>query len=499
MSLKNIFSILILIFMASVGFAQTLSDVSYLYKLSQSIRGVPPSQEELQNLNAAKTSGTLPTFFNERIRFYLSTPQHTEKMTLRMEDMLYLKRNTIRGGLYDVQDPRTLSLTDSAYSITSNFLRDIAKNNKSWNTLLTGKRYTNIKAEQSDKKFYDDLLDIKSSEVRLGSPYLDDGIAYPLQFEEINFADDDDRVAGVITTPRFFARYTTTALNKNRRRAAAIFRTFLCDAMTAAIPANHDISKIADLMFPSNGQGMSESQIRNMLDARHGTQSDCMSCHYKLDPMGQTLRLSPMTPSVYPSAGALIYKRADGSLVNEQVTGIGQLAQKITEQPEFVNCQVKNFWNWFIGNDYRISDDELKSLSAKFNELGRRPNDFIAYLVNRPEFRSRKLPNETTAMVKDVKDLFVRCNTCHVGKYSDLRGPLPDFSQWPIGQGTSFSAKEWITAIWNRLDLENDGEHRSMPPTEGFRPSRQELLNLKKWIESGAPDETGKKMLDGGK
>ena len=88
-------------------------------------------------------------------------------------------------------------------------------------------------------------------------------IADPAAFVEkkVSFAENDLRLAGALTTPLFFSRYATTGINKNRRRAAAIFRIFLCDKMTAAIPAMETIDDATfNLLYPE----MAKAQANQM-------------------------------------------------------------------------------------------------------------------------------------------------------------------------------------------------------------------------------------------
>ncbi|QLY23886.1 DUF1588 domain-containing protein [Bdellovibrio sp. KM01] len=491
--MKKLITLSLVFLLSAAASAQekSLSDSSYLNKLSMALRGYAPSMEEYSNLQKAQSApGGSAAFLQESIQNYMQTPHYRERMVLRIDDLLFLKASSTNLVLNPPTTARNNGFLDyKQLSSTQNLSRAIAKNNLSWDKLLTGKDYTVPYFEgenYNELAFYDGPRGTKQD---LTYSFLDiNPPSTPPKFADIHFAENDPRIAGVITTQRFYARYTTTALNKNRRRAAAVFRIFLCDPMAAAIPEVHDTSKLKDLIFPANGQ-VSESQVREILSDKHGTQEDCMKCHYKLDPLGATLRASPLVLHERPSSGSLVYRRANGEMVNQHVAGVGELAKVITEQPEYAACQVGYFWNWFIGSDMPRTAEINQELVAKFNQLNRKTNDFVAYIVSRPEFRQRKLSTPQSAMASNVRAFLQRCDSCHMSQQPHL----PQFAKWPIGDACS--AKSWLRQISKELDLEHGGENRNMPPEDGFRPSKGDLKLIKQWIELGAPDDQGKVMV----
>ncbi len=490
--MNKLITLSLVFLMSAVASAQEtkLSDVSYLNKLSMALRGYAPSMEEYANLQkSASIPGGSAAFLQESIRNFMKTSHYRERMVLRVDDLLFLKA----AGRNFVLNPVPESVSNfgdfKQLSATQNLTRAITENNLSWDQILTGKDYKvpYVEGENyAELAFYDGPRGTKQDMLY---NFLDlNPSGKPPKFEDIHFAENDPRIAGVITTQRFYSRYTTTALNKNRRRAAAIFRIFLCDPMAAAIPEVHDTSKLKDLIFPANGQ-VSESQVREILDSKHGTQEDCMKCHYKLDPLGATLRASPLVLHERPSSGSLVYRRTNGEMVNEHVAGVGDLAKAITAQPEYASCQVGYFWNWFIGSDIPRTAEINQTLVEKFNQLGRKTNDFVAYMVSRPEFRQRKLATPQAAMASNVRTFLQRCDSCHMSQQPNL----PAFAKWPIGDAGS--AKSWLRQISKELDLEHGGENRNMPPEDGFRPSKSDLKLIKQWIDLGAPDDQGQVMV----
>lgn len=466
-----------------------LGELAQLHKLSMALRGLAPTPEEYQGLKDSLAQKKGSEYLAQKTQEYLHTVAFSERMVLKLDELFYFKSTTARPMLIPGQQSQD-SRDSVQYFATDNFFRDLFLQNLSWDTLLIGKKYRfPVFGEEVDKTFFGNILGLPTE---LSPPFPSLTTKVPDKYEEVSFDANDLRIAGVITSPRFFSRYTATGLNKNRRRAAAIFRTFLCDPMISSIPENHDQKALTDLIFPE-GQTVSEGQIVMPMDALHGAQPDCMACHYKLDPLGKTLRDSPFVLHEDPSAGALVFKNSKGELINKPAKGIGEVAKFITEQPDYVSCQVETFWNWFIGSDVAIGKKTRSQLMQSFDGMGRRSSDFVAYLVSRPEFKIRQSKDPQRAMVVEVRNLLKRCDSCHDGVKTKDEGPIPRFAIWPIAGADK--AGKWLRKISKSLDLENQGKNRTMPTKEGFKPTTEELANIQKWISQGAPDERGQKMV----
>lgn len=475
----------------------SLSDLALFHKLSMALRGVSPTAEEYKSLREAIAQGKGQEYISQKTREYLNTTAYSERMVLKLEELFYLKTTGTRPLLLPGKE---MTISDSEihiqFSATDNLFRDIFSKNLSWDSLLTGKNYRLpiYGGEPFDLLFFKNVLGLPPDLIVVNErpeyPYL----ILPESYREISFDSDDPRIAGVITSPRFFSRFSATGLNKNRRRAAAIFRAFLCDPMISAIPEKHDSGNLMDLIFPE-GKTVTESEIRTPLDALHGSQPDCMSCHYKLDPLGRALRESPVVLHEEPSPGALVFTGAKGDLVNMPGRGIGDVAKAISEQPEYVTCQVEHFWNWFIGSDIPLGKKTRTELVKSFDEVGRKANDFVAYLISRPEFKIRKSKDPQRAMVVEVKNFLRRCDSCHDGMRMTSGLKIPRLAVWPIGEGPEAQSRYWLEKISKSLDLENQGENRTMPTKSGFRPTLEELENIQKWIGQGAPNERGQRMV----
>lgn len=497
---KIIFTQFIAVWVMNFAVAQSLTGVNLLNKISVSLTGVMLSRQDQQTIQAMTSAEEQKKFIAVKVEQYLKSTEYSNKMTFRMEELFQFQPAKI--ATYDLAYKPTIRTATA-----SNYLFDsMTTQNRSWDDLLTAKSYVineralNISKEPvTDYGFYGNLMSLPTA--TSGYVRSMEDIPEDVEFTRklIQFPADDVRIAGALTTPRFFARYATTGINKNRRRAAAIFKIFLCDSMSAAIPKSATIEdSVYSMLYPSKASaGITEEEVKAVLnknDSIHGTRADCRSCHYKLDPMGEVFKFSTTIVASKPAKGALAYKNKDGQLIDIPVNGIGELAQAITQQPAYLDCQVKTFWNWFVGQDKILTPERLNELKTVFNQMGRKTNDFVKYLVLQDEFAQRELPNELRDLGRNTKQYMRRCQSCH-NEAGDYFGT--DLTVWPLGSkdNNKYDTNYWKNKIVEMLDLDHMGLARKMPPSPlvgGFIPTRQELELIKLWIEKGMPDETGK-------
>jgi hypothetical protein len=468
-----------------------LSRQARLRKLSLHLRGQTPSEAEYQALDQ-QPEEAMASFFLTKTNEYLRDPAYVAKMVTRLDELFRL-RVSVRPPEVSF-GPSNAGLIDyTLYNPLDFQFEALAHQNLSWDTLLSGKvmraasyEDKKDKLDDYDVTFFRDMLSSTSEPVTAGD-------LNGHKYGDFHFAADDPRVAGVVTTSRFFSRYGTTNVNKNRRRAAALFRIFLCDDMHAVVQSSaEDDQSLVDMAFPPPPK---PDQIHAGImkhDDPHVGDPSCAACHYKLDPLGRSFLTSGSTLSSEPSPGALIFKRADGSLVNVAGRGIGDVGAAILVQPEYARCQVSHFWKWFIQGDQVPTAARMEELVASFDRLERKTNDFVAYLVNQPEFY--RDPNEISDVITltQTKSVMERCNSCHANV---LTATIPNFSHFPIG-GEGEHAK-WMEKIVRQLDLAHDGAARKMPPeSSAWQPSAEELARLKRWIAEGVKDEAGRITVD---
>lgn len=466
-----------------VGSYALASDAQYetqLFKLSKSLRGTPPSTADRAALRKASQEGRAESYLKELAKSYVSDPHFYDKMKSLVDELVRVKVDVAQ---YDQQN--------YAYD---NLVRSIISKNLSWDQLLTAKSYQTLSSNDAfgpDEPLFYSLLDptFKSKDDILEETK--ERVSYSFEFPA-----EDQRLAGIVTTQRFMNRYVTTALNKNRRRAAAVYRIFLCDSMIPTAPAADSKSQMMDYDVLLPHKNLKEEDIRRSFSGNiHGQQADCMSCHYKLDPLGQVFAFSAATLGVKASPGALRYKTKDLKQVNIPLRGFGDLGDQITQQKEYEKCQVSHFWRWFIGKDIPLTGEKEAEVITAFNKVGRKPKDFVTYLVSRPEFKAKpQILTEEQVLAHRVTTIFKSCNSCH-----DSQGAYVwDLSALPYGEDQK-ARNEAIDTLIKVLDINHDGENAEMPPSDSlWQLSENEFATIKKWIEAGAPDFTGKPQVKNG-
>lgn len=489
----KIFLVLMMIPLASM--AEPISDAVYLRKLSLHIRGINPSANEYSELKTIDPS-LKEQYFARKISEYLKTEFYYKKMSYQVLEMLQIKTPTDA----KLQDPNTTGFNypiQNLPSSTNDLIYQIMAKDLSWDQLITGKSYVmypqyNTNNKSGDLAFFQLMVpNWKPVNTDLIFAPNQDPLYNSQEVQSIEFAIDDPRIAGVVTTERFMKRYVNTAINKNRKRAAAIFRIFLCDPMFPAIESNKDRKhEFLDSSFATKFF-VTEKDIQAQVNdnKRHGNDPDCMACHEKLDPMGQTMLPFGTAMHPYPSPGALFFRRNSKEVVNIPVTGVGDLAKKITQLPEYASCQVNWFWKTFIGTDVRLSNEQQRTLINKFDEVGRQPGEFIRYLVTLPEFKNPPTKSEVIHF-SQVQTLLKRCDSCHA-KYPEI----PVFANLPIGfSNTSSEQSDWLISMKNRMHLEPENKKR-MPKDADMNWSTEDISRLKRWLNEGALDDQGNKLI----
>lgn len=478
---------------------RVLSPQARLKKLSFHLRGIGPSRDEFQELNVRLNQGSADLFFEEKLSSYMKSPEYLGKMIEKLDELFGVSLNRTPTEYEYFELNEKIKPSSTTLNSMDLLFRKVIKENLNWDTLFTGKEYQitfpaiRLFNRPSDLGFF--------NAIKTGLPLSSDGV---VQQEEsfnqnvterillpVNFNAEDSRIGGAITTSRFLSRYNTTLLNKNRKRAAALFRILLCDDMKPTVAANEDTS---DLLLKSFPKGENAPNIVVADQIKHGTMQSCMACHQKLDPMGETFRTTGNVLSPAPSSGALVYPTHENRTVNIPVRGIGHLTQVISEQPEYLQCQVRHFWNWFVGKDKSLTTERLHQLVQEFEHLKRRPNDFISFLLREKEFLEDESGSfSLNSTFTEVRPLLSRCTNCHSGVTSKN---IPSFVKMPFG-GSNESHKKWIKYIVSSLDLAGDGKQAKMPtPDAGWTLSLQDRENLRNWINQGAQDEKGIKTID---
>jgi len=485
-----IFLAAILLSLASPASPTDLSNAGHLRKLSLHLRGVTPVPAEYAELQKLQKDTDIAAFFQRKADEYLNSAQARDRMVFRLSEKFQVETPAIDMNAYLSTDvSQRKYVTGIRQDSISDLFYRISSQNLSWDYLLTGKDYNlypkNAFFDFGDINDFDFFRTVKPDLPENPSDFfLETTLADPMG---VHFAADDLTVSGVLTTPRFLSRYNTTNVNKNRRRAAAVFRIFMCDPMFPIIPPPPD-KKTADLPNAFDdihgGATVTEQQLTAAMqvssDARHGADPNCAACHVKLDPMGRTFQNIGVALNPEPARGALHFTKSDGTIFDQGLSGIGELGGQVAKQSEYLNCQIKWFWKEFIGVDVALSTDRENQLVEQFNKLSRKTNDFIKFLVSQPEFTKEPAKIQIISFDR-VRPLLQRCDSCHSGGVD-----VPAFAGGVIDKTT-------LLKMRHRVNLPDSDHHRM--PRDWARWDPKDLDAVKQWIEQGAVSPSGSIQL----
>ena len=243
-----------------------------LQKLSKTLRGTAPTLEERDQLRQKISENKAEEFLKEKAKEYITSKAHAFFLLSRLDELFYLKSPNSYVGIlvpgsslqpdYDYNRGYNGSIYNLFLNSLDNLFFRLSQENLSWDQLLLEKNYNLFPlAKDADNPERPSLDHHLLNQIHPGL------IGEKPLSTKINFDPEDLRIAGALTTARFFNRYVTTAINKNRRRAAAVFRIFLCDPMSVQVQdsqGNED--PIYDLMLPSDHNKVSEEQLLQCMD-----------------------------------------------------------------------------------------------------------------------------------------------------------------------------------------------------------------------------------------
>ncbi len=499
--------------------AEAISPAQRLRKLSQHLRGFPPGADEYEALLPLDPQAQ-EKYLLTKTDEYLRSIQHLSKMRSRLETVFRVMQPEIPRELTHDSQGKKREGADPVYTRSGGSTRllfdKVIQQNLPWDQLYTAKDVTFSHVGTYDNKTFKYVSNTDLEEYINGKIYLEDASFYSSRinhqtsrcsldedaihlptFLTIQPLRPDANLAGAISSPLFFERFADTVTNVARRRAAAVFDIMLCDEMrpVSFADASEDKRLLEESIGrPVRGQPQSEhARTGRALERQHGTDAACMGCHSKLDPLARAFRGMGDRLSKNPSQGTLVFKIGAHS-VQEKFVGLAGMTQTIVKQPEYVSCQTGRFWNWFIGEDVPLTTERHSILNRKFEEFGRRPREFIRYLVNQPEFYQKpKVDSPSAALGKRAAKILKDCTSCH----SDS-GEAPDLYPYPI-RGTQELHNRWLRKIRTELDLDGNGSQRSMPPSySGWDSSyiSQSVQTIRDWLCAGAPNEDGMKTSE---
>ena len=176
------------------------------------------------------------------------------------------------------------------------------------------------------------------------------------EFNALTFHYIERRFRSVIGEFDFLNRFPDTNSNQNRKRSNVVFQTFLCETLSAAdIPDIPALKSRTDL----------KAEAQDLLAAGdpHGSDPNCIGCHYRLDPMARFFdSWRPPYPgsllAVYDpqqkASGTLVERNADGSIRRSSGQGDTDLASLLSTSPNVHACIAKKVWEFVQGTGVRL-------------------------------------------------------------------------------------------------------------------------------------------------
>lgn len=180
----------------------------------------------------------------------------------------------------------------------------------------------------------------------------------------------------------FWSIKTNSSTNYNRKRAAAILKTYFCDDLTPVNIVAPDVH--------GNDQ--------------HGSDPSCQACHYKLDPMAGFFRDQGLAGSSFPAQNLLVFD--DGAVVSG------------ASYDAYMNSwKVNGSWN--VGYVRSLRDPRLNSYEVDHDQ----PLSELFRII-------REAPEVKACLVKRMSEFFISQEQVFDGAFlSDLTRTLSQPSQ----------------------------------------------------------------------
>lgn len=460
--MKNLLSLLLIFLFLNMPFAQAdeaSERASYLRRVSLLLKGVPPSEEEMEQ--AWKTSADqYDTFLNMKMDEYMSSNEFSDVMVRHVQALFQVSSYS---SLYPDLNPDLNSFFSKGITAFEQMIVDMLEQNKSWDELFVGSHYrVPVSSQLADKDldFFQNVAGVEQS----GEFY--------------NISASQPALAGLLTTSRFFKRYFNTRLNENRKRAAAIYKVALCDAMDPVLivsQAERDRLTLQSLNAPGTSAVSSVA-------TQHGTDPACQSCHEKLDPLGAVFARSMYRPNPGETPGSLLLRDMSGAKTVTPFKNISEFAKVLVNQQAYVECQTRNLWNMFVGKDVGMPTDAKFSQVFASDSVQRRPKEFIKYLLRSTRTTAAPL-SASNVRFSDVKPILEKCQSCHENEPLAPASRLDSYQSWNGDLAQTLADQVIKESGLSENPHESSGLPPSMPPKDaGWELTGRNRELLKAWI-----------------
>lgn len=485
---------------AEANAERVLGPATALSKIRDRLMGDWPTENDWRELEAEMNSRScrevscLQDFFGKKIREYTATPRYVGRMSLKVEELLYLRSSAFPWERSTSVNPQSDSFrydrfTYETFNAMTALSRKVFAENRPWDHLYTSQMYSVFPSLQGDG-VSEELWFFRKDDSEGGVRRVSDNRTEALPATVAADLTGHPNASGVFSTPRFLTRFWNSSLNQGRKRAAAVFRVMICDSLFPALERRSQAleeTRTALGLGRESDKGAHGSLITTV--NRHATDPACIRCHERLDPLAWSMRGLEVGLSARAFPGRVRFYDESGKITNFEVDDFRSAIRVMTEQSKYRSCQVEHFVRWIIGRDVRIPEDRMRQLESAFDNMGRKTNDFVEYLMLTPEFltpprQQRPSTSGPVSLYEGATRVLMNCVRCHGSSY-----PFMSLEKWDEGR---------LRDIAHQLDLIGGGQRRQMPPAgyDRWQPTSNDLDAVKKWIEAGAPDAAGTLTFD---
>jgi hypothetical protein len=353
-----------------------MSPVAQLTRVSMALRGVRPSQAELDSFLAD------PGALESLAQAYVNTPEFAQTVRDMYAEALLVRK--VSGGLpaagaFDgfTRMERERAMSEEALAL----IETVVMNDMPFTEVVTAD--WTVLDEAAATMWADHTYDFEE----LGEQVVD--------------WTDGRPSAGVLTTNSMLVRWESAGGNYNRGRANMVSRVFLCESFAGRdIPIDGSV----DLSDPL----MVADAVQN--------NAACVACHQALDPVaahfwGHRMVLTafsvlqaeagecenPADPcypiAMYSDAYEDYWETLDlrpPSFYGDESEDMGTLGEKIAADPRFAQCQAKRFAGYLTQREVdSIPFDEAAVLQDGFQSSGFDAKALAVSIVTSPTFLAR--------------------------------------------------------------------------------------------------------------
>ncbi len=348
---------------AAVDGVELLSPRRQLIRLSVDLRGVHPSEDELEAIESN------PDLYEGYVDRWLQD----ERLLSRMREVFNQRYLTETGSTYG-HGYAGASGRQVAAAIAEEPLRLIER------VIDQDLPYTEVVT--ADYTMANPLLAEMWALERAGES---------AGWEPARYTDGREH-AGVLSMSSLWLRYPSMGGNANRHRANAVSKMLLCDDY---------------LSRPIVLNRAAVDQLIEDPETAISTNDSCQSCHSTLDPLSAHF------------FGFFYYDDEDGDASeyrpeNEQgwkdhagdapgfygipTAGLGELGQRLADDPRVVDCAVQTVWEGLNQRDLTDADwDEIQDHRAAFEDAGLTVRPLVKSVVMSPEYRAGAVEDEALA------------------------------------------------------------------------------------------------------